>query len=87
MELRASEEKRLQELGGELALGNVISTNITMLDGGLQVNIVPAVMKARVDFRLPPTLDFDDFDKQLRAWAAEAGSDVEVCCLILCFFK
>lgn len=72
---------------GDLALGGVVSTNITVIHGGVKPNIVPAEYEVQVDFRLPPTLDFDAFEAQINKWAAESGQGIEVgypFCMFLC---
>ncbi|KAL7058202.1 hypothetical protein AAHC03_016631 [Spirometra sp. Aus1] len=78
LELRTAEKKRLEECFGPTGLGNVITANVTVLRGGVQTNVVPASVYAEVDFRLPPTIDFKEFETRLHAWAAEAGSGVEL---------
>lgn len=77
---RDAEKRKMVELNGnDLALGGVISTNITVIHGGVETNIVPAQFEVQVDFRLPPTIDFDYFEKQLHNWAKESGEGIEVC--------
>ncbi|XP_012935507.1 aminoacylase-1B [Aplysia californica] len=46
--------------------------------GGVQFNVVPDVMKACFDVRVPPTVDFEEFENQIKGWCAEAGPDVTV---------
>ncbi|XP_041980233.1 aminoacylase-1-like [Aricia agestis] len=59
-----------------LALGDVISVNLTMLRGGEQNNVIPDKMVASFDLRLPPFLDFDQFENQIKQWCEEAGEAV-----------
>lgn len=61
-----------------LGLGNLITTNINVIRGGQQTNVVPSEIEVQVDFRLPPTVDFAEFDKQLHRWAKESGEGITV---------
>jgi len=57
-------------------LGDVTTVNLTMLKGGVtgdggitySVNVIPTEAEAAFDIRIPPTVNLDDFMKQLNAW-------------------
>uniref|UniRef100_A0A2C9LX62 N-acyl-aliphatic-L-amino acid amidohydrolase n=1 Tax=Biomphalaria glabrata TaxID=6526 RepID=A0A2C9LX62_BIOGL len=57
-------------------LGSVYTVNMTMLEGGVQPNVVPAELSATFDIRIPPTEDFEAFKEKLKQWCREAGPEV-----------
>uniref|UniRef100_A0A8D0QVY9 N-acyl-aliphatic-L-amino acid amidohydrolase n=1 Tax=Sus scrofa TaxID=9823 RepID=A0A8D0QVY9_PIG len=76
---REKEKQRLQS--NQLKPGAVTSVNLTMLEGGVAYNVVPATMSACFDFRIAPDVDLkkwmetqvtstDDSDPW---WAAFSG--------------
>lgn len=69
---RESEETRLNLYktpdGQCLKLGDVTTTNITLLTGGVQMNVVPASVTAGIDMRLSPLLDFEKFEEMIHSW-------------------
>ncbi|VUZ43495.1 unnamed protein product [Hymenolepis diminuta] len=76
---RNSEKRKLEAMkGNDLALGSVVSTNITVIHCGVKTNIVPGQIEVQVDFRLPPTVDFNKFEEQLNAWTEESGPGIEI---------
>ncbi|VDM24593.1 unnamed protein product, partial [Hydatigera taeniaeformis] len=76
---RESEKKKLEEMkGNDLALGSVVTLNINVIRGGIEANIVPSEIEVQVDFRLPPTIDFDAFEGQLYKWADESGEGIVI---------
>ncbi|ESO83653.1 hypothetical protein LOTGIDRAFT_197114 [Lottia gigantea] len=77
LDLRAEQEKRL-ESDPNLRLGDVTSVNLTMVEGGVQVNVVPAEMTACFDVRIPPTVNLVEFEAKIDAWCKEAGDDITV---------
>ena len=46
--------------------GQVISCNWNMMEGGVQANIIPGTVKATFDFRIPPSIDLQVFEEQLK---------------------
>lgn len=81
---RNAEKRKMEAMkGNDLALGGVISTNINVIHGGTKPNTVPGQIEVQVDFRLPPTVDFNKFEKQLQSWAEESGDGIEVSYSIL----
>lgn len=75
LQLRDAEESRLKS-NENLALGDVTTVNLTMIEGGVQVNVVPSELKASFDIRLPLTVDLGHFEETIKKWCAEAGSNV-----------
>lgn len=57
-------------------LGDVTTVNMTMVKGGVAYNVVPAEMDVSFDLRIPPTVDLQEFEKQIKTWCKEAGEDV-----------
>lgn len=76
MELRAQQVQLLKS-DSNLQLGDVTSVNLTLLKGGVQCNVIPAVLEAGFDIRLAIDIDHDEFEKQLRKWCDEAGGGIE----------
>lgn len=75
LDFRDKEEKRLKEAKC-LLLGDVTTTNLTKLQGGIQTNIVPAELQATFDIRISPSVDLIAFENQVKTWCEEAGKDV-----------
>lgn len=73
-------DSQMQKLKADpnLTLGDVISLNLTKVEGGVQVNVVPAELAAYFDIRVPPTVDKNAFLKQIDAWVNESGPGVEI---------
>ncbi|KAI6214297.1 N-acyl-L-amino-acid amidohydrolase [Aphelenchoides besseyi] len=75
--LKFREEQRQKlEHNKDLTLGDVITVNFTKVDGGVQINVIPAEFHAYFDVRVPPTTDFEAFEAQIGTWCKEAGPDV-----------
>ncbi|CAG9532143.1 unnamed protein product [Cercopithifilaria johnstoni] len=70
------EQKRLLQLNSHLTLSNVISVNLTKIEGGVQLNVIPTEIKVWFDIRIPPTHDFKELENQISKWCTDAGSDV-----------
>uniref|UniRef100_V9KNP8 N-acyl-aliphatic-L-amino acid amidohydrolase n=1 Tax=Callorhinchus milii TaxID=7868 RepID=V9KNP8_CALMI len=75
LDFREKERKRLNQ-SECLALGDVTTVNMTMLNGGVAYNVVPNEMTAGFDIRIPPTVDLKVFEEQIRTWCQEAGDGV-----------
>ncbi|PVU93537.1 hypothetical protein BB561_003213 [Smittium simulii] len=56
--------------------GEVTTANLTMLNGGTQVNVVPESYTATFDIRVTPNVDYNKFCKYLEDLAAK--NDVEI---------
>ncbi|KAI7791559.1 putative aminoacylase-1A-like [Triplophysa rosa] len=75
LEFREKEKKRLNT-NECFTLGDVTTVNMTMLKGGVAYNVVPAEMDVSFDLRIPPTVDLQEFEEQIKAWCKEAGEGV-----------
>ncbi|XP_060554792.1 aminoacylase-1-like [Ruditapes philippinarum] len=75
LDFRGMEEKKLKS-SGCLTLGEVTTINLTMLEGGVQFNVVPNEMKVGFDIRIAPTVDLVEFEEKIKTWCEEAGEDV-----------
>ncbi|KAM3961581.1 aminoacylase-1 [Aphomia sociella] len=73
MKLRAEEKKKLD---AGAALGDVTTINLTQLEGGDQVNVLPKSLSVSFDIRIAPEYDHDAFDKMISTWCKEAGDGV-----------
>ncbi|VIO94977.1 Uncharacterized protein BM_BM17575 [Brugia malayi] len=70
------EQKKLLELNKDLTLSNVISVNLTKIEGGVQLNVLPTEIKVWFDLRIPPMHNFEELENQISKWCTDAGSDV-----------
>uniref|UniRef100_A0A8C6TEF8 N-acyl-aliphatic-L-amino acid amidohydrolase n=1 Tax=Neogobius melanostomus TaxID=47308 RepID=A0A8C6TEF8_9GOBI len=59
-----------------LTLGDVTTVNMTMVKGGVAYNVIPAEMDVSFDLRIPPTVNLQEFECQIKKWCKEAGDDV-----------
>uniref|UniRef100_A0A8D3D8I5 Peptidase M20 dimerisation domain-containing protein n=1 Tax=Scophthalmus maximus TaxID=52904 RepID=A0A8D3D8I5_SCOMX len=57
-------------------LGDVTTVNMTMVKGGVAYNVIPAEMDVSFDLRIPPTVNLQEFEGQIKQWCKEAGEDV-----------
>ncbi|XP_053377243.1 aminoacylase-1-like [Mercenaria mercenaria] len=76
LDFRGEEEKKLKS-SGCLTLGEVTTINMTMLKGGIQINVVPNELSVGFDIRIPPAVDLVEFEGKIKTWCAEAGEDVK----------
>lgn len=60
---RSAEEAKVKT---ELQLGDVTTVNLTMINGGIQNNVVPSDITMVFDCRLAVDVDHDAFGKQVR---------------------
>ncbi|KAH3816581.1 aminoacylase-1-like [Dreissena polymorpha] len=75
LDFRGMEEKKLKDTGC-LRLGDVTTLNLTMLEGGIQFNVVPSKLSAGFDIRIAPTVDLAVFEDTIKSWCKEAGEGV-----------
>jgi len=73
--IRETEKARLKA-NSNFALGDVTSINMTMLQGGLQANVVPPELSVVFDIRITPHWKLTDMKKLLDDLMVEAGSEV-----------
>ena len=64
MAFRDEQKKTLAE-NPDIDEGELLSVNMTMLSGGVQMNVVPNEIVVGFDIRIPPTVDQDELDKTL----------------------
>lgn len=74
-EFRAAETQRLEADPAGLTIGDVTTVNLTVLEGGVQSNVVPPLMSLVYDVRLAIDQPLDAFEARLREWCREAGGD------------
>lgn len=60
-------EAEIQKLvtNPEWEIGNVTSVNLTMLEGGVQNNVVPPVLSATFDVRIAIDVDHTEFEEMV----------------------
>ncbi|KAL3853625.1 hypothetical protein ACJMK2_017156 [Sinanodonta woodiana] len=75
LEFRAEEEEKLKG-NSCLRLGDVTTVNLTMLEGGVQYNVVPRELAAGFDIRIPPEVDLKAFEVKIKSWCEAAGNGV-----------
>merc|ERR1711892_1633441 len=59
-------------------LGDVTSVNLTIMEGGVQTNVVPDKFILNFDIRITPTTNIEEFEAMLRGWLAEAGQGIQL---------
>lgn len=77
LEFRNTEEQRLKNTP-ELTIGDVTTVNITTIHGGIQQNVVPAEVTMTVDVRMSITMDHEQFERDVRDWCRQAGTDIHI---------
>lgn len=77
MDMRRHEENKLEN-NPELELGDVTTVNLTMLEGGIQNNVLPPELSVMFDIRLALEVNHDDFLEQIKTWCSEAGGNIEI---------
>ncbi|XP_078270464.1 aminoacylase-1-like isoform X2 [Rhinoraja longicauda] len=75
LDFREKEKKRLNQ-SECLTLGDVTTVNLTSLKGGVAYNVVPDELMAGFDIRIPPTVDLEAFEEQMKQWCQKAGEGV-----------
>uniref|UniRef100_A0A667XX76 N-acyl-aliphatic-L-amino acid amidohydrolase n=1 Tax=Myripristis murdjan TaxID=586833 RepID=A0A667XX76_9TELE len=75
MDFREKEKQRLNT-SECFTLGDVTTVNMTMVKGGVAYNVIPAEMDVSFDLRIPPTVNLQEFEKQIKQWCKEAGEGI-----------
>lgn len=70
---RETMKKKLDD-NPKLTLGDVTTVNLTMMSGGIQMNVVPQEFTLGFDMRITPTTDIMEFEKMLREWCTEVST-------------
>lgn len=71
---RNSEKEKLKNPG--VKIGNVTSMNLTLIKGGVQINVIPKEFSAGFDIRLAADVNHQKFEKMIQGWCEEAGEGV-----------
>lgn len=71
-------EKRKLEKNSELTLGDVTTVNLTILEGGVQYNLVPPTFTLTFDIRISIDLKHSVFEEMINGWCEEAGGDIQI---------
>jgi len=77
LDYREVQRKRLEE-NSDLSLGDVNTINLTMMNGGVQANVVPDKLILTFDVRITPTSNLKEFEDMIHEWMAEAGPGLEM---------
>lgn len=75
LKYRTEQELKLKE-NEDIRLGDVTSVNLTILEGGVQFNVVPSELSVGFDIRITPTQDLGEFEEMIKGWCKAAGKDV-----------
>lgn len=65
MDMRAAEEKKLEN-NPHFTLGDVTTINLTMVNGGVQDNVVPPFIDVGFDVRIAMDLDHTELESKVR---------------------
>ncbi|VDM61998.1 unnamed protein product [Angiostrongylus costaricensis] len=57
-------------------LGDVTTVNITKINGGVQVNVLPEQFIMSLDIRVTPTINFSEMEAIIAGWCKNAGPGV-----------
>lgn len=75
LDFREQEKHRL-DISECFTLGDVTTVNMTMVNGGVAYNVIPAEMDVSFDMRIPPTVNLQEFEEQIKRWCSEAGEGI-----------
>jgi len=75
IDYRNSQVKRLSD-NPELTIGDVTTVNITMMNGGVQANVVPPQYKVTIDMRLALDVNHQEFENMFKKWCDESGEGI-----------
>ncbi|KAL1461797.1 hypothetical protein WDU94_013668 [Cyamophila willieti] len=67
------EEKTKLKANKNLTIGDVTTVNVTMMTGGVQLNVLPPEFVLAVDCRLAVDRNVDEFLAMIQGWCQEAG--------------
>ncbi|XP_065203221.1 aminoacylase-1-like [Planococcus citri] len=77
LEYREKEKRRLHS-NPDFKVGNVTTINLTMVQGGIQMNVVPPEISVGFDIRLSIDVDHEEFHRMIESWCKEAGEGVRL---------
>ncbi|XP_014371744.2 aminoacylase-1-like [Papilio machaon] len=69
-------EKERQKFINGAPLGEVTTINLTKLEGGVQINVLPEQLSVYFDIRISPFEDHDAFENMILGWCKDAGDNV-----------
>uniref|UniRef100_A0A8D8Z3C9 N-acyl-aliphatic-L-amino acid amidohydrolase n=3 Tax=Cacopsylla melanoneura TaxID=428564 RepID=A0A8D8Z3C9_9HEMI len=72
------EEKTKLESNKDLIIGDVTTVNVTMMSGGVQMNVLPPEFVLAVDCRIAVDRDLEEFLAMIQTWCKEAGDGTRV---------
>lgn len=75
LDWRTAEKIKLSQ---GIDIGQVTSVNMTMLNGGCQLNVVPPELSAGFDVRMATDVDYRNILKTITEWCHEAGDGVHL---------
>jgi len=64
-------QRKILEADSKLTLGDVTTVNLTMMEGGVQMNVIPNQFKIGFDIRITPTTNLKQFEGMLQKWIDE----------------
>ncbi|XP_026817321.1 aminoacylase-1-like isoform X2 [Rhopalosiphum maidis] len=76
MNWREYEKNKLKN--SDLELGDVTTINLTMINGGCQINVVPTELSVTFDIRLAIDIDIEKMKETVQEWCRNAGPGVYV---------
>ncbi|OMJ26340.1 Aminoacylase-1 [Smittium culicis] len=79
MAFRDAEEQKLIKAYGEVNqsnLGTVTTVNLNIIQGGVQINVVPDSFRVEFDIRVAPDTDLTEFNKWLQSIADKNDSEL-----------
>ncbi|XP_065829472.1 aminoacylase-1-like [Oscarella lobularis] len=71
-EFRRAQEEKLKS-NPQLHIGEIATVNLTIVEGGVLANVVPAELTAVFDIRVPPTIPQKEFEQTISDWVAAGG--------------
>lgn len=77
LEFRKKEKEKLDR-NPDLTLGDITTVNLTILNGGVQPNVVPPEFNLAFDIRISINLNHDIFEEMIHRWCVEAGDGIEI---------
>ncbi|CAI5449067.1 unnamed protein product [Caenorhabditis angaria] len=71
-----NEQKTLLASNPEFTTGDVTTSNMTIINGGVQVNVIPEKFEAFIDIRVTPRQELDEVKSRIDKWIKDAGEGV-----------
>ncbi|KAI3654393.1 hypothetical protein MP228_001112 [Amoeboaphelidium protococcarum] len=78
-QMRLKVGRKVDDAGREqrLKLGDVTTVNVTLMNGGVQYNVVPERFEIGLDMRVSPSNDLGRLKQQLQDWCKECDCHME----------